>query len=421
MFNQPALLITDITIVQDVLINNTYDYVKPINIISDAVAFIGRGLALSEGEDHKRQRKMMNPAFTHSNIKKMLPTITQMSSKLISVIEDKINLGESNIILTPYISQATLDIIGLVRFNYEFNSLKSPNELADAYKTLISPPTILHIIYSRLSYYFPFIRSIPIKINKSFINACAVIERELKNLVKRKYKEAEIGELKDDLLSVLIKLNKTLPIEEKLTNEELKYQIMTFLLARHETTNILTNWALYLLSQHPHVQDLLREELVKAFPDKSNFNLNSLEFLNCVVKETLRLHSPAVMIRRTNIKDKVFGNYLIPKNTIIMISISGLHKSPEIWGPTAAEFDPKRWLDSTLTENVSNLNFLPFSAGARSCIGNKLALVEFKVILSILIRNFVFQITEGSHVKKRNFVSSKPYSHFEFTISRVES
>ncbi|PKY30676.1 cytochrome P450 [Rhizophagus irregularis] len=239
MFNQPALLITDITIVQDVLINNTYDYVKPMNIISDAVAFIGRGLALSEGEDHKRQRKMMNPAFTHSNI------------KLISVIEDKINLGESNIILTPYISQATLDIIGLVGFNYEFNSLKSPNGLADAYKTLISPPTILHIIYSRLSYYFPFIRSIPIEINKSFINACAVIERESKNLVKRKYKEAEIGELKDDLLSVLIKLNKTLPIEEKLTDEELKYQIMTFLLAGHETTNISTNWALYLLSQHP--------------------------------------------------------------------------------------------------------------------------------------------------------------------------
>ncbi|CAG8771695.1 8320_t:CDS:2, partial [Rhizophagus irregularis] len=180
------------------------------------------------------------------------------------------------------------------------------------------------------------------------------------------------------------------------------------------------------VSAKAHVQDLLREELVKAFPDKSNFNptfdeINSLEFLNCVVKETLRLHSPAVMIRRTNIKDKVFGNYLIPKNTIIMISISGLHKSPEIWGPTATEFDPKRWLDSTLTENVSNLNFLPFSAGARSCIGNKLALVEFKVILSILIRNFVFQITEGSHIKKRNFVSSKPYSHFEFTISRVES
>jgi cytochrome P450 len=66
IFNQPALIITDTTMVQDITLSNTYDYVKPI---VDSVAFIGRGLALSEGEDHKKQRKMMNPAFTYRNIK----------------------------------------------------------------------------------------------------------------------------------------------------------------------------------------------------------------------------------------------------------------------------------------------------------------------------------------------------------------
>jgi cytochrome P450 len=76
---------------------------------------------------------------------------------------------------------------------------------------------------------------------------------------------------------------------------------MTFLIAGHETTNVTACWALYLLSEHPHVQDLLREELVKAFPDKSNFNptfddINSLEYLNCVIKESLRLHSPGITL-----------------------------------------------------------------------------------------------------------------------------
>ena len=75
---------------------------------------------------------------------------------------------------------------------------------------------------------------------------------------------------------------------------------MTFLIAGHETTNILICWALYKLATHPHEQDLLREELVKAFPDKSNFNptfddVSSLEYLNCVVKETLRLNSPGII------------------------------------------------------------------------------------------------------------------------------
>src|SRR6266496_6537641 len=126
---------------------------------------------------------------------------------------------------------------------------------------------------------------------------------------------------------------------------------MTFLVAGHETTNVTVNWALYLLAQHSHEQDLLREELVKAFPDKSKFNptfdeINSLEYLNCVVKESLRLHPPGIILiginvlisqvfnklkiykviiltcnfftlvpilKRTNIKDKVLGEYLIPK------------------------------------------------------------------------------------------------------------
>ena len=74
---------------------------------------------------------------------------------------------------------------------------------------------------------------------------------------------------------------------------------MTFLIAGHETTNVTTCWALNLLAQHPHVQDLLREELVKAFPDKSKFNptfdeINSLEYLNCVIKETLRISTPGI-------------------------------------------------------------------------------------------------------------------------------
>ncbi|GET02547.1 cytochrome P450 [Rhizophagus clarus] len=340
---------------------------------------------------------MMNPAFTHSNIKSMIPSFTRMASLLINLIEDKVNSGESNIALAPYISKATLDIIGLVGFNYEFNSLSSPNDLANAYSSIVSSLTPLRYMIGRLASYFPLIR------------------------------KAEFDDLKGaDLLSVLININKTFSIEERMTDDELKNQIMTFLLAGHETTSITTSWALYLLAQHPHVQDLLREELVKAFPDKSNFNptfdeINSLELLNCVTKEVLRLHPPVGLIRRTNLKDKVFGNYLIPKNTQITLSILALHKSPEIWGPTAAEFDPKRWLNPELTKNVSNISYLPFNTGARGCIGNKLALNEIKVILGILVRNFVFQTIEGTHIERKSFTSAKPTSDIELTITKVES
>ncbi|CAB5216649.1 unnamed protein product [Rhizophagus irregularis] len=168
-----------------------------------------------------------------------------------------------------------------------------------------------------------------------------------------------------------------------MTDNELKYQIMTFLLAGHETTSVSTSWALYFLSKYPHMQDLLREELVKAFPDKSKFNptfdeINSLEYLNCVVKETLRLNPPVGATSRLNTKDEVFGGYHVPKNTVMIIAISTLHQLPEIWGPTATEFDPKRW-------------------------------------------NFVFKPIEGFHIKRRIVPMNKPDPYLRLSVSKVEN
>ncbi|PKY26867.1 cytochrome P450 [Rhizophagus irregularis] len=426
LFNNPILLIADTKLVQEITLNKAYDFIKPPN--ASGISLIGRGLIYAEGDDHKRQRKLSNPAFTYSNVKEMVPSFVRIGSTLKGLIEEKLNSGETNINLTPYISKATLDVIGLVGFNYEFNSLTSQNELAIAYDSIFNNPvTTLRIVLNLLSNYVPSVREIPLEANKRFKNACATIDRVSKRLVEERYNEAKNGELKGkDLLSLLININNKLPAEEKMTDDELKYQIMTFLFAGHETTSISTCWALYSLAQHPHEQDLLREELVKAFPDKSKFNptydeINSLEYLNCIVKESLRLNAPASNIRRINLKDEVLGNYFIPKNTEISLSISTIHKLPEIWGPTADDFDPKRWLDPSLVNNISNLNYLPFYNGPRNCIGSKVALTEFKILLGILIRNFVFKPIEGFHIRKRAFPAPKPDPYLGLAVSIVES
>jgi cytochrome P450 len=113
-------------------------------------------------------------------------------------------------------------------FNYEFNSLTSPNELAKAYDSVTNvPQPALRFAISLLSNYVPYIRNIPIDMNRKFKSACEVIDRVSKKLIKEKYNEAENGELKGkDLLSLLININKTLSIEEKMTDEELKYQVI---------------------------------------------------------------------------------------------------------------------------------------------------------------------------------------------------
>ncbi|CAI2185343.1 6153_t:CDS:2 [Funneliformis geosporum] len=200
---------------------------------------------------------------------------------------------------------------------------------------------------------------------------------------------------------------------------------MTILFAGHETTSSVTSWALYLLAKHPHVQDKLREELVKAFPDKSIFNpnfdeINSLEYLNCVVKETLRLNPAVSILQRSNIKDMIIDGHFVPKGSTIDIPIATIQRLPSIWGPTADNFDPKRWLDSSLIKEVTNYNYLPFGTGIRSCIGNKIALSELKVLLGMLVRNFTIQPVEGFNVKKRVGIFGKPDPYVELIVSMVE-
>ncbi|PKY21653.1 cytochrome P450 [Rhizophagus irregularis] len=428
IFNQPMLLISDTKIIQDITSKHVYDFIKPLRMMSDALAMGGKGLIFSEGEDHMRQRKMMNLAFIHNNIKETVPTIIRVAFTLKCLIEDKVNLGESKFNLTPYISKAALDALGSFGFNYEFNSLTSSNELTEALNifTNDSQPS-LRLAISFLSAYVPFIRNVPIDINRKFRNACEIIDHMSKKLIEEKCKAAEIGELEGkDLLSHLININNSLPIEEKITDKELKYQVMTFLLAGHETVATAICWALYSLAQDPHEQNLLREELVKAFPDISKFNptfdeINSLEYLNCVVKETLRLHSPVPTTGRLSTKDEVLGGYHVPKDTIMKISIAELHRLPEIWGPSAAEFDPKRWLDPSLIKNVSNLNYLPFLTGTRTCIGIKVSLIEIKILLGMLIRNFVFKPIEGFHIKRKIFLFNKLDPYLGLSVSKVES
>ncbi|CAB4478298.1 unnamed protein product [Rhizophagus irregularis] len=222
LFNKPTIFVVDPKIIQEMTSSDkAYDFFKSQNKL--AIALLGNGLAFAEGDDHKRQRKMMNPAFSHSNIKEMVPTFIRVTSTLKGLIKNEINQGNSNINLTPYISKTTLDIIGSVGFSYEFNSLTSSNEIADS--VFNAPLNTLRVAVILIANYIPFIKDILIGTNVEFKNACAVISRVSKKLVEEKYKEAENGELKNkDLLSLLINTNKILPDEEIMTYEELKNQ-----------------------------------------------------------------------------------------------------------------------------------------------------------------------------------------------------
>ncbi|RIB21093.1 cytochrome P450 [Gigaspora rosea] len=400
LFNKPYLLISDPKIVQQVLVNRPYDHPKYFTNREIAKEFVGEGIILAQGDTHKRQRKMMNPSFAFSNVKEMVPIFVQAGHELkdfwIKQIGDK---KEERITITAIIPKITLDVIGLVGFNYKFNSTTSETELAQAYKTLVNrDPSPLY----------------------------TALEENLSNISEKLVAEQKNATIRgNDLLSLLVKANEQSPVDEQLTHEELISQVMTLLIAGHETTSTSLSWILYLLAKNPDIQDRLRKEVLEVFTDRNHFptfeEIEQLKYLECVFKETLRIIPPAPAMLRYNIKDEIMNGYVVPKNTPLMIAIYAIHHDPSIWGDDAEDFNPSRWLDPKIKSKVTNNNFIPFGAGPTSCLGLKMAHLELRSILAVVIRNLEFRLVEGYTFKKKFIGLSKPIPGIDLWVSKVDS
>ncbi|XP_055308397.1 cytochrome P450 4C1-like [Sitodiplosis mosellana] len=173
----------------------------------------------------------------------------------------------------------------------------------------------------------------------------------------------------------------------------IKEQIETILMTGSDTTSITASFAILMLAMHPKFQERLFEELKSVYDTQDGAtlfdHLTRLPYLDCCLKETMRLFPVAPVIGRTPAIDIPVSNCTIPKGTTIKLSILTLHRRKDIWGDDVDEFNP----DHFSPKNVSQrhpYSFLPFSAGPRQCIGNQQSMILMKVMLSACVRNFKF-------------------------------
>ncbi|CAG8460860.1 27722_t:CDS:2 [Racocetra persica] len=390
LWNKPYIVISDPKLVQQVLVNRSYEYPR----------FIFNKNMVKEFE--------------------MVPTFVQAGHKLKdNWIKQIGNKKEERITITALIPKIALDVIGLVGFNYEFNSTTSDSELAQAYKTIVGHnPSPLHMA---LVEHFPFIRNLPTDYNNQYFHSIKIINNVSEKLVVEQKNSPVRG---NDLLSLLIKSNENLPVDEQLTHNEFIGQVMAILLAGHETTSSALSWVLYFLAKNPDVQDRLRKEVLDVLTDRNHHptidEIEHLKYLECVFKETLRIIPPVPTLIRCTSKDEIMNGYLVPKNTPLWIPIYATHHDPLIWGDDVEYFNPSRWLDPEIKSRITSSNFLPFGAGPKNCLGMKMAHLEFKSILSVLIRNFEFKLVEGFTFKKKLTGLSKPVPGIDLWVSKLD-
>ncbi|CCM04150.1 uncharacterized protein FIBRA_06312 [Fibroporia radiculosa] len=425
LFNSDVLYTLDTRAISHVL-NHSNDYLKPQLqhfVFSQAV---GEGLLTAEGDQHRRQRRIMNPAFGPAQIRELTEIFVTKAHQLRDIWKEEVSKCEESarINILNGLNKMTLDVIGLAGFNYMFNALNphgKPNELNEALNTMFRSLTQLDTNVLRfLQFYLPPLQFIPNSVTRSMNKAKGVMRCIGMRLIAEKKAEvlgiSNTGE-KDkhlqsrDLLTLLIKANMSseIPESQRLSDEGVLAQVPTFLLAGHETTSNATTWCLFALAHAQKIQQKLREELLSVPTESPSMDeLNELPYLDAVIRETLRIHPPLDRTVRRSTKDDVIplntpytdvhgqaqNSVRINKGCAILIPILAINKSKELWGEDADEFYPERWL-AGVPEAVRDIpgvwgNMLSFLGGPRSCIGYRFSLVEMKALLFSLIRAFEF-------------------------------
>ncbi|KAJ6586473.1 cytochrome P450 [Mycena vulgaris] len=420
-FGLAKLYIADTKAVHHIL-SNTHVYQKSEPVRYSLGRVLGKGLLVVEGDVHKQQRKIMNPAFGAPQIRELTGVFVEKSIHLrdIWAAQAAQSGGIARVDILSWLSKATLDIIGLAGMCLLFHVMLSPTDMPDelsaAFEVLFRTQTDFSLLQA-IQIFFPIFRPIPLpadKIARESQTTMMRIGRQLLADSKRDIAESgtfEAGRARD-LLSLLVRANtsKEIPASQRLSDEDVLAQVPTVLVAGHETTSTAMTWALFALTQNTAAQTRLRAELSSIDTDNPTMeDLNRLPYLDCVVRETLRVNAPVTRTSRvalcddiiplaapfTDTQGNVHDTLRIRKGDLIEIPILALNRDRAIWGPDAMEFVPERWESTTPISNTIPAawgQMLTFLSGPRGCIGYRFSVVEMKALLFTLIRSFEFEL-----------------------------
>ncbi|KAI0267190.1 cytochrome P450 [Russula aff. rugulosa BPL654] len=415
--------------------------------------FIGKGLICVEGPQHKKQRKVMNPAFGPAQVRKFTSLFLEKSLELRDIWVDLLSKssrkdGKKSFDVYMWLNKVTLDIIGLAGFNYAFDTLHSLAEekrTNDIYWAIqssashaLSPGPVFFI-----QLLFPMLRHIPTRGSRLRSRDYKEIQRTGSQLIQDR-KSAVRAECDangssavgrqhvggHDLLSLLIKANiaADMPESMRMSDTEILSQVPTFLLAGHETSSTAVTWMLFALACHPTVQAKLRAELRTCPTDSPTMEqLNSLPYFEGVVREALRLYAPVPETWRIAMHDAEIplqrpftdkegvsrGTVRVSKGDLVIIPIRLLNRSTEVWGEDANEFRPERWDD--IPDAVKGLpsvygHLMTFTAGAHACIGYRFSVFQIKALLFTLVRTFEFELAmEPADIICKSLIVSRPF------------
>ncbi|KAH9941518.1 cytochrome P450 [Amylocystis lapponica] len=433
LLGEDRLVIADPKALQHIYQTANTLWLKPTVRREFSRMFLGRGIAWAQGDDHKRHRKVLTPAFGNIESRGMMPIFRKVADRMCQHWKSVITDGHSDsneIEVSKWLSRATLDAIGEAAFNYEFGSMEdSDNTLARSYSNMFVEtfglPDRRKIFVQHMLIYFPMSFFHLVQRLPAFKRLRAVAEegdRVARDLINEKTEALQNNrETNRDIMDLLIAANTSENATNKLSEEEILAEMRTIIAAGHETTGSSLCFILYELARHPNVQEKVCTEIRSTFEavhargdsDYTMADLEGMHYVLAVLKEVLRIHpvvyGPFVVAARDDViplstpirttDGRTITSIPVSAGQYVHSSIAGYNRHADIWGADAHEFRPERWLEDHPQKMNSNFGVYStlgnFASGAVSCLGWRFAVIEMQTFMVEIVRQFQLSYPEN--------------------------
>jgi len=398
-----SLLLANPAHIKHVLQDNNHNYVKGI-VIAKIKVLIGEGLFTSEGDLWRRQRRLAQPAFHRQRLAGFVTTMTDATASLLDRWADRARRGDVFDVAAD-MSRLTLDIVGRTLFSRPLDD--AADEVGRA---LVE---VLELMNERTLRFFPSPLWWPTRFNRRLALLIRALDRVVFDIIESRRRTAEET---GDLLDMLLRARDE-ETGESMTDRQLRDEVMTFVLAGHETTAVALTWTWYLLDRHPDVAARLKAEVAATLGSRTPTpeDIPRLQYVRMVVEEVMRLYPPVWGFMRQSIGPDRIGGYAIPKGTVIAICPYITHRHPDFW-PEPERFDPERFTPERVRERA-RYAYLPFSGGPRLCIGNEFALMEVQLVVAMTVQRYRLQLVPGAHAEPESRLTLRPQGGLPMTVA----
>lgn len=384
--------------VQHVLQGNNHNYTKQTSTYGPVRWVAGNGLFTSDGDFWFKQRRLMQPAFHRQRI----PAFGEMMTAHAAAMADRWQATATTggtLDVANAMTELTLEIAVKALFGADI----------DAGVARLTPAISLLLEFITFNFQHPYYPGpwMPTPRNLRYRTALRTVDAAVNAIIEERRRKGDDGTIYGDLLDMILGMRDE-ETGEGMSHTQVRDEVMTLLLAGHETTAGMLTWAWSLLSKHPEITRRLHTELDSVLGGRlpSVADLSKLTYTRMILDETLRLYPPIWMTNRPALADDEVDGFRIPAGSIVAVVPWVTHRLPEFW-ENPEGFDPERFSEANKAKQV-NFSYFPFGGGPRFCIGQSFAMMEGTLAPATLAQRYDLNLAPGPRVQIAPAVTLRP-------------